>query len=87
MFFINVFNVINFFIVVAVGCIAIHNFISIKRHRKEKDNLINEISALYPLVRPDFYKKPLMQQTVENNHEIHQINKRLEILEAKKKDC
>ena len=72
-------------IVVAVGCIAISNFIKIKKHRKEKENLVNEISALYPLVRPEFYTKPIMQQTIENNHEIHEINKRLEKLEAKPK--
>ena len=85
MYILNIFNIINFVIVLAVGGIAINNFIKIKKHRAEKDNLINEISALYPLVRPEFYTKPIMQQTIENNHEIHEINKRLEKLEEKKK--
>lgn len=83
MFILNIFNVINFIFVAAIGSIAICNFIRLKKHRKDKENLVNEISELYPLVKPEFYTKPIMQQTVENNHEIHELNKRLDELEAR----
>lgn len=83
----EILNTINLIIVIAIGIIAIHNFTHLKRYRREKAQIIKEFSALYPLVKQDFYNKPLAQQTVENNHEIHEINKKLEKLSVNTKCC
>ena len=77
----EILNTINLIIVIAIGVIAIHNFTHLKRYRNDKSKLIKDISVLYPLVKEDFVTKPLARQTAENNHEIHEINKRLEVVD------
>lgn len=77
----EILHTINLIIVIAIGVIAIHNFTHLKRYRNDKNKLISNISVLYPLVKEDFVTKPLATQTAENNHEIHEINKKIEVLE------
>lgn len=49
---------------------------------KEKDaEIINNLVARYPLVDKDFIVKPEKEQNIENNQEIHEINKKIEELE------
>lgn len=49
---------------------------------KEKDaEIINNLDARYPLVDKDFIVKPEKEQNIENNQEIHEINKKIEELE------
>ena len=44
---------------------------------KEKDaEIINNLVARYPLVDKDFIVKPEKEQNIENNQEIHEINKK-----------
>jgi hypothetical protein len=78
----EVLNTINLIIVIAIGIIAIHNFTHLKQFRSEKCKLRNDLPILYPLVKPDFVYKPIARQTVENNHEIHELNKKIEVLES-----
>jgi glycerol-3-phosphate O-acyltransferase len=75
--------VINFVLIVVICVIAISNFVFLHKHRDDKSKLINEISDIYPLVKPKFYTKTLARQTVENNQEIQEINERLEAIEKK----
>ena len=79
----------NLLLILTISIIVGHNFISLNRHRNTKNKL--KAAELYPLVSPEFYDQPLIQQTVENNHEIHEINKwqieiekRIKALEKKK---
>ena len=78
----EILNTINLITVLAIGYIAIHNFTHLKQFRSEKCKLVKDIPILYPLVKHDFYKKPIARQIVENNQEIHDINKRIEVLES-----
>lgn len=49
---------------------------------KEKDaEIINNLVARYPLVDKEFIVKPEKEQNIENNQEIHEINKKIEELE------
>lgn len=69
----------NLLLIITVSAVVLHNFYHLSKHRDTKSKLI--ASEMYPLVEPDFYNQPLIQQTVENNHEIHEINKRLDMIE------
>jgi hypothetical protein len=82
----EILNTINLIIVIAIGFIAIHNFTHLNRFRNDKCKLLNDIPILYPLVKQSFYTKPLARQIVENNQEIHDLNKRLAELETKYKE-
>ena len=83
----EILNTINLIIVIAIGYIAIHNFMYLKRHRNMRAKILKEFSVLYPLVKREFYNLPLAQQVIENNHEIHEINKKLEKLNTNTKCC
>lgn len=77
----NILPATNLLLIVIISAIVIHNFSYLSKHRNDKNKLLYEISYLYPLVKPEFYKKPISQQIVENNQEIHEINKRLKLME------
>ena len=44
-------------------------------------NQNNKLIDKYPLVSPDFFNKTSKEQNIENNQEIHEINKKIEKLE------
>lgn len=69
----HILPITNLLLILTISIVAVHNFISLHKHRNTKSKL--QASELYPLVAPEFYNQPLIQQTVENNHEIHEINK------------
>lgn len=73
----------NLLLIITISIVAIHNFRYLNKHRCDKSKLYDEVSNVYPLVKPEFYTKSISRQTVENNHEIHEINKRLEVIEKK----
>lgn len=77
----NILPATNLLLIVIISAIVIHNFSYLAKHRNDKNKLLCEISYLYPLVKPEFYKKPISQQIVENNQEIHEINKKLKLME------
>lgn len=79
----DILPVINLVLIVIICIIAMSNFWFLHKHRDDKSKLKNEATDLYPLVDPEFYKKTLTRQTVENNQEIQEINVELE--EIKKK--
>lgn len=41
-------------------------------------NQNNRLIDKFPLVASDFLNKPLKEQTIENNQEIHELNKKLD---------
>lgn len=56
-------------------------------HAKDCDtdvmqDLIQTMQAKYPDVKKEFIILPEKEQNIENNQEIHEINKRIEVLEA-----
>lgn len=51
-------------------------------HFKNKDTEITEsIMAKFPLVNPNFINKNQKEMAIENNQEIQEINKKLELME------
>ena len=51
-------------------------------HAKDCDtDIVQDLIQKFPLVRQEFINKNTIEQNVENNQEIHEINKRLEVIE------
>ena len=48
--------------------------------------MVKSFLKKFPDVLPEFMKKPLREQNIENNQEIHDINKRLEKIEKRLKN-
>lgn len=49
-------------------------------HFKNQDTSItSDLIAKFPLVSPDFINKSAKEQNVENNQEIHELNKKIEL--------
>lgn len=49
-------------------------------HFKDKDiSITSDLIAKFPLVSPDFINKSAKEQNVENNQEIHELNKKIEL--------
>lgn len=74
----------NLLLILTISMVVGHNFYHLRKHRDTKSKL--KASEMYPLVEPEFYNQPLIQQTVENNHEIHEINKEIEALKKRVKE-
>ena len=56
----------------------INLFVKKDIHAKDCDSdIMQDLIAKFPLVSPDFMQKTIKEQSIENNQEIHQINKAL----------
>lgn len=74
---------LGIFIVIGIALFLIHNLGGLKIFSKHDKELTSKYLDKFPLVSPDFWDKSAKMRDVENNQEIHEINKRLEILEKK----
>lgn len=74
------------FFIICLLLFLIHNLSgllsSLKIFSKHSKDLTAQFLDKFPLVSPDFINKSAKEQNIENNQEIHEINKRLERLEA-----
>lgn len=53
-------------------------------HAKDCDaDIMQDLIAQYPLVKPEFMIKTEVEQAIENNQEIQEINEKLEIINKK----
>lgn len=51
-------------------------------HFKDKDaSITSDLISKFPLVSPDFIGKNTKEQNIENNQEIHELNKKIGLLE------
>lgn len=69
-------------ILIGIGLFLLHNLGGMKIFSKHDNDFAEKFLDKFPLVNPDFYKKSYKEQAAENNQEIHEVNKRLEILET-----
>lgn len=73
-------------VIVFVILIGFKNLLDNKKdiHFKDKDiSITSDLIAKFPLVSPDFINKSARMQNVENNQEIHELNKRIETLDSR----
>lgn len=78
---------ILFLLVVAVFLFLLHNGIGINLFIKKDEKIIDKEKAIiekfldkFPLVHPDFMTKSAKEQNIENNQEIHELNKKVELM-------
>ena len=79
------FCIIAIAIIILLGVFAFlfHNFKGLHLFSKHDNSIIDKFLSKYPDVSPEFIKKDTKAQNVENNQEIHEINKCIDILEQK----
>lgn len=89
---INFYPIAKFFIIVLAivgGYNCLTNFMNllgrygkdVLDNKKDMQAKENNLVARYPLVDKEFIVKPEKEQNIENNQEIHEINKKIEELE------
>ena len=79
---------INLFWIVVVCAICLiafllHNFGSLGLFTNHDQKVIDKFLDKYPDVTEIFCKLPLREQNIENNQEIHELNKRLDAIEKR----
>ena len=71
-----------FWVVLIVAIILIAYFIKECFFKTKDSDITNNVIDKYPLVNPLFINKSVREQNIENNQEIHEINKRFDKTEA-----
>lgn len=74
---INLFWIL-FLLIVAVFLFLLHNFGGLKLFVDKDRHIADKFLDKFPLVSPEFMNKSSKEQNIENNQEIHEINKRLD---------
>lgn len=79
---------IGLFIFLCIAVFLFHSgfninaFIKKDIHAKDCDtDITQDLIQKFDLVKPEFINQPLREQNIENNQEIHEINKKLDILQ------
>ena len=70
------------FIFLGVVVFLIHSGFNVNLFVKKDEHIADKFLDKFPLVVPDFINKNLREQNIENNQEIHELNKRMEVLEV-----
>lgn len=63
---------------IIIGMFLIHNGFGLNLFSKHDNSIIDKFLSKYPDVSPEFMKKGIKEQSIENNQEIHEINKRFD---------
>lgn len=71
-----------FWVVVIIAIILIAYFIKECFFKTKDSDITNNIIEKYPSVSPLFLNKSIREQNIENNQEIHEINKRFDKTET-----
>jgi peroxiredoxin family protein len=80
--FIDIITIIALIILLGVIAFLFHNFKGLNLFSKHDNSVIDKFLSKYPDVSPEFIKKDTKAQNVENNQEIHEVNKRIDAIEA-----
>lgn len=83
---INLFWILVFSLIIGAICLIsflFHNGFSLNLFAKHDQKVIDAFLEKYPDVTEIFCKLPLREQNIENNQEIHELNKRITELEKR----
>jgi hypothetical protein len=72
---------IGLFIIIGILLFLLHNITGLNLFSRHDQKVIDKFLDKYPDVTEIFCKLPLREQNIENNQEIHEINKKLDILQ------
>ena len=76
--FIDVITIITLTVLLGIIAFLFHDFKGLNLFSKHDNSMIEKFLSKYPDVSPEFIKKDAKAQNVENNQEIHEVNKRLD---------
>lgn len=79
---INLYPIFKIFCIL-FAIVGLFSFLNNLLHIVGNAYMVKSFLKKFPDVLPEFMRKPLREQNIENNQEIHDINKRLEVLEGK----
>lgn len=68
-------------ILIAIFLFLLHNFGGLRLFVRKDECIAKQFLDKFSLVTPEFMAQTAKLQNIENNQEIHEINKRLEALE------
>lgn len=71
---------ILFFIGVTILLFLLHNLVGLNLFSTHDRQVIEDFLKKYPDVTPDYMAKGLRMQNIENNQEIHDLNKKVDKL-------
>jgi len=77
----NIYPIVKTVSVIALVAIIVflfHNGFSLNLFSRHDNSVIDKFLSKYPDVMPEFMKKTIKEQNIENNQEIHAINKRFD---------
>lgn len=76
------FTWILLFLIICLALFLIHSGFGTRLFVKKDEKIAEKFFDKFPLVSPEFMNKSLKVQNIENNQEIHELNKRVEALEV-----
>lgn len=71
------------FIICLFAVVGLFSFLNNLSHIVGNAYMVKSFLKKFPDVLPEFMRKPLREQNIENNQEIHEINKRLDAIEKR----
>lgn len=71
----------GYIILAGIALFLLHNLGGLKIFSKHDNNMVKQFLEKYPLVSTEFMNKSAKARDIENNQEIHELNKRIEHLE------
>ena len=74
---------IGLFIIIGILLFLLHNITGLNLFSRHDNKVIDKFLEKYPNVSELFINKTAKEQNIENNQEIHEINKRLDALEKR----
>lgn len=82
----NIYPILKFIVVLfsVVGIFwTVNSLTQVIVNSKKDEHIAEKFLEKFPLVSPEFINKSSKEQNIENNQEIHEINKCIDILEQK----
>lgn len=77
---------VGLFIIIGILLFLLHNLFGLDLFSRHDNKVIEQFMKKYPAVSLDFMSKTIKEQNIENNQEIHEIEKRLMELEKRQKN-
>ena len=74
----GIIKVLSIISILSIIAFLVHNGFIFKSFSKHDSGLFDKFLSKYPDVAPEFMKKGIKEQNIENNQEIHEVNKRLD---------
>ena len=85
----NIYPILKFIVVLfsVVGIFwTVNSLTQVIVNSKKDEHIAEKFLEKFPLVSPEFINKSSKEQNIENNQEIHEINKRIDTIEANQKE-